>query len=140
MVNFCRDKYRLELHWKELVYLSDQECSLKGAFFSGPVLQNAQEIQAPDFIDLDLTPQHLIVLGSFYIVRLSWEGVEYQDGKVLLKGATLSNSLLKSLHKLENSDFIVVNTEKHEEEFHPFNLVYDSTVVKEDKTPYKYRK
>ena len=135
----CKDRYRLELHWDKLEYHDDSTARLIGAKFKGPVLRNAQQIQAPDFIDLNLTPQLLHVFDSYYVVRLAWAGVEYNsDGEVLLNGATLVNDSLKTLHKLIDDDYIVVDTEKHEEATHANHLLYDSQVVRADRKPYRY--
>jgi len=137
----CREKYRLELHWEKLRYHTDEVIVLEGAYFSGPVLKDAVKLEAPDFIDLDLTPQVITVLDSYYIVRLEWSSVEYgADGRIILGGATLKNAFLKTLHKIEDSDFVVINTEKHEEATHAFHLVYASQVVKGNKDPHTYRK
>lgn len=138
MVHFCRDKYKLYLRWSDIVYHSDGVATLEGCTFSGPVLQIAAKIEAPDSIDLDLTPQTLSLLDSYYIVKLSWQEVEYQESGVLLKGATLTNDFLKTIHKFSSGDYIVINTEKHEEETHAFNLVYESQIVRRDQTPYKF--
>jgi len=136
---FCKDKYRLELHWENIEYQKELVV-LKGAKFSGPVLSQALKLEAPDFIDLDLTPQMLPVLNTHYIVRLDWAGCKYlADGTIDLIGATLSNRLITTAHKLKQDDFIAINTAKHEEETHAFNLVYESQVLKEDATPYDYK-
>jgi len=136
-----KEKYKLELHWDEIVYHNDSSAVLKGARFQGPALKIAQKIGAPDSIDIDLTPQHFVVLDSYYIVRLQWAAVNYlSDGTVMLQEAVLSNGLLKQLHKLNNKDFIIVDTYKHEEETHPYNLVYASYVVREDGEKYNYTK
>jgi hypothetical protein len=138
---FYREKYRLELHWKKLRYLNDETAVLEGACFRGPVLQDAVQLEAPDFIDLDLTPQMLSLLDSYYIVRLSWQGVRYEaDGSILLTEAVISNTYLKTIHKLSDDDFILINTEKHEEKTHPYHLVYESQVMRADKVPHKYSK
>jgi hypothetical protein len=137
----CKERYRLELRWEGITYHDEQTAVLTGAYFTGPVLKEAQQIQSPDFIDLDLTKQHLLVFDSYYIVRLSWEGVEYcSDGTVALQEAVLSNKLLRSLHNVEDKDYILINTEKHEEELHAYNLVYDAEVMKETEEPYVYAK
>lgn len=133
-----REKYKLELRWDELIYHDETTAVLKGAYFAGPALKIAQEIEAPDQIDLDLTPQHFHVLGSYYIVRLHWDGVGYEGSRVLLKNARIVNQNLKSIHKLGNEDYILIDTEKHEEAVHAFNLVYDSQVMRPDKKPYRY--
>ena len=136
----CREKYRLELHWDSIQFKGDGIANLKGAYFSGPALQIAQQIQAPDTITLDLTPQHWILYDSYYFIKLVWTAVEYQDKRVLLNNAQFSNSQLKTLHKLEDDDYIVIDTEKHEEKSHPFHLVYESKVLRKDKEPYIYTK
>jgi hypothetical protein len=137
----CKDRYRLELHWDKIVYHDDSSALLKGAYFSGPVLKTAQKINGADTISMDLTPQHLVVLDSYYIVKLDWSTVEYTgDGRVLLGNAIVKNDHLKTLHKLEDEDFIVIDTEKHEERTHAYHLLYDSQVVRHDKKPYTYTK
>lgn len=137
----CRQKYKLELHWDKLNYHDDSHITMVGAYFTGPVLKDAVQLEAPDYIDLDLTPQLLTVLDSYYIIRLDWKRVEYKsNGDIILFDATLTNDYLKSLHKLEDSDYIMVNTEKHEESTHAYHLVYEAQVIKEDKQPHEYRK
>lgn len=135
----CRRKYRLELHWDTVRYYNDTIAVLEGAYFSGPVLKNAVELVAPDHIDLDMTPQHFVLLDTYYIVKLSWEGVEYlSDDRILLAGAKITNDYLKSLHKLEDQDWILINTEKHEEDIHVYHFVYEAQVMKPTKEPHKY--
>ena len=139
MKKFCKNRYRLELRWDSVEYHNDSTARLVGCRFEGPVLKNAQRIQAPDFIDLDLTPQHLIVLNSYYIVRLDWDAVSYgADGSVALEGARLSNDFLNKLHRLEDHDYVVINTEKHEEKTHAYNLVYEAMVARYDSKPHEY--
>lgn len=135
----CRERYRLELHWDSISYHDDGVAVLKGAYFSGPALREAEKVQAPDFIDLDLTPQHMVVLDSYYVVRLSWNTVEYRpDGTLFLGNPSLTNSYLKTIHKLQDTDYIIIDTEKHERETHPYYLMYESQVVREDQQVYKY--
>ena len=134
----CREKYRLELHWDKISYRNDKEAVLEGAYFCGPVFNDAAKIEAPDFIDLDLTPQLLAVFDSYYIIRLAWKGVRYAAGKVFLEEAVFINDYLKSIHKFEHGDCIFINTENHEEEKHPYHLVYESQVIRGNKEPYKY--
>lgn len=137
----CREKYRLVLRWEKVILHKDGMIKLDNATFSGPALSIAQKIGENDFIDLDLTPQHFVLFDSYYIVRLSWGKVEYRsDGSVLLQNAHLTNSYLGKLHKLEDSDYISINTEKHEEATHAYNLVYESKVMRSDCEPYEYTK
>lgn len=136
----CREKYRLEVHWDKVNYHNDAVANLEGVYLSGPVLKDAVKLESPDHIDLDLTPQLLTVLNSYYLVRLSWAGVKYNpDGTITLEGAVLSNDYLKSLHKIEDKDYILINTEKHEETTHAYNLVYESQIMRADKEPHNYR-
>jgi hypothetical protein len=114
--------------------------NLVNARFTGPVLKDALKLEAPDSIELDLTPQLLTVMDSYYILKLDWAGCTYTpSGEILLSGATLSNNFLKTLHKLNSADYLVINTEKHEEATHAFHLVYESQVVRENAKPYNYR-
>ena len=139
MTRIYRNKYKLELKWSRIEYLSDQTAKLVDAYFTGPVLKDAAKIEAPDFIDLDLTPQLLTLLDSYYIIRLDWDSVKYVDDKVVLGGARLTNNVLKEFHKLKDDDHILINTEKHEEEIHAYNLVYESQAVRADNEPYSYK-
>lgn len=134
----CLDKYRLELHWSSCRLVSADTAVLSKAYFTGPVLADAQPIGAPDFIDLDLTPQHLVVLGGYYIVRLSWAGVTYADDRIFLEGARLTNECLETVHRLGDRDYMVINTEKHEAEKHPYNLVYPAQTMRGDRAPYVF--
>jgi len=140
MANFCKTKYRLELHWEKVTYHNDRIALLHGAYFSGPVLKNTEKINAPDFIDLDLTPQLIKVFDSYYIVRLDWSGVQYKkDGSIELKEARLTNDYLRTLHKIEEGDYVQINTEKHEEKTHAYHLVYESTVIRKNKEKGKFK-
>ena len=113
---------------------------MEGAYFSGPALQDATQIAAPDFIDLDLTPQLLKVFDSYYIVRLSWGGVKYRpDGTVLLTDARVTNGFLDSIHKFSSGDFIVIDTEDHEESVHAYHLVYKSCIMRSNREPHRYK-
>lgn len=139
-MHICREKYRLELHWDSLEYHNDTVINLVNARFSGPVLKDALKLEAPDSIELDFTPQLLTLMDSYYIMTLDWAACSYTtDGVIKLTGATLSNKFLKTLHKLEASDYVVINTEKHEEATHAFHLVYESQVVRETAEPHNYR-
>jgi hypothetical protein len=139
-MHICREKYRLELHWDSLEYHSDTVINLTNARFSGPVLKDALKLEAPDSIELDFTPQLLTLMDSYYIMTLDWATCTYtSDGVINLTGATLSNKFLKTLHKLEDKDYVVINTEKHEEATHAFHLVYESQVVRETAEPHNYR-
>ncbi len=137
---YCKDSYRLELHWDKVEYHNDFTAFLRGAYFSGPILKSAQKIKDEDSINIDLTPQHIVVLNSYYIIKLEWGSVNYHNGIAALDKAVITNEHLKELHKLEDRDFIVINTEKHEHTTHAFNLVYVAEVMRQDKKPHTYTK
>lgn len=139
MVKIYKQKYKLELHWSGIEYLNGTIAKLVGAYFCGPVLKDAAQLEAPDFIDIDLTPQLLTLLDSYYIVRLDWDKVEYSGDNIILGGARLTNNVLKDFHKLQNDDYILINTEKHEEETHAYHLVYESQIIRADNQPYSYK-
>jgi hypothetical protein len=136
-----KEKYKLFLNWEGIEYLDETTAKLKGAFFSGPALKIAAKIDPSTYLDMDLTPQNLTVLGSYYIVRLSWKEVRYfSEQKVGIEEVFLRNKDLKSLHKLGNKDSILINTEKHEEKLHPYNFLYESYTIKPNGEEYKYSK
>lgn len=123
-----RDKYRLELHWKD-IEKNEGVVLFKRAYFCGPVLKIAKEINCNDNIVLDLTPQYSRILSNYYFATLSWGNVDYVGGKVFLFDCKLSGDLVNSVSTLGASDYIVIDTEQHEESTHVFNLVYKSKVV-----------
>jgi len=128
--------YRLELHWSKAEKNSDDYCRLYGAYFSGPVLKHAQKIQGGDHIRLDLTPQYTKILTSYYFVDLSWGGVEYVDDRVVLSDVALKGQFVNEISNLQDGDFILIDTSKHEEEKHIFNLVYRGSVRTKDGKEY----
>ena len=52
------NKYRLELRWDTVEYPEADVAVLKGAYFTGPVLKEAAQIQGDDQLMLDMTYQH----------------------------------------------------------------------------------
>ena len=53
------DRFNLELHWDKTVYEQPGECKIIGAYFCGPVLQIAQQINSNDKIRIDFYSQYL---------------------------------------------------------------------------------
>lgn len=134
------ERYKLELHWKEAVYEKEGVCKLKDAYFSGPALRIAQKINGNDNINIDFCRQYLIFTKFVYVAKLSWGNVVYnKDGTVSLKNAILLHDTeLNKVPKFKNTDYIVINTENHEENVHHFNLVYESYVIDENGVLYKF--
>lgn len=138
---YIKDKYRLELYWSDVNYFDDTTAILKQAYFYGPGLKNADKIGAPDYIDLDFTLQYGILLDAYFIARLKWSLVEYQnDGRVKLGDVVLLNDKIKHICNIQKNDFIVIDTSKHETELHPYNLVYASQIRRKDGSLYEYGK
>ncbi len=128
-------KYRLELHWDSVEIVEDDRAVLKGAYFTGPVLSDAAQINDDDQLTLDMTKQHAILAPKedYYQAVLKWKGVDYKDDKVFLKEVWLRGKYVNSLEKLENDDWILIDCREHEEANHPFLLVYWAEVYKKEK-------
>lgn len=134
------EKYRLELHWSEVVYEKDGVCKLIDAFFSGPALQIAEKINENDSINIDFYKQYIILVKDVYVAKLSWDGVVYnKNNTVSLRDAKLMHdSELNRVPKLRDSDSLVIDTRDHESPIHHLHLVYDSCVVNENGILYKF--
>jgi len=133
------EKYRLELHWNQIKYVENQQALLEGCYFSGPVLKDVLILNQEDSIDLDFVNQYFIFIESFYIAKLSWKGTYQTPEKIVLDNASLKNQNLNVVPKLKNSDYIVIDTAKHEDEAHLHSLVYTSYLLKKDGTLYNFR-
>jgi hypothetical protein len=125
-------KYRLELHWDKVEYSEEDVATLKGAYFTGPVLQDTARIRDNDHLILDMTQQHLVFVPEYYQAVLRWNVVEYKEGKVILKDVTLKGKYVNSLETLRDTDWILIDCSDHEEKKHPYHLVYWSEIHKQD--------
>jgi len=136
------EKYRLEIHWDKVVYEKEDLCDLKGCCFSGPALAFAQQIQPNDYINLDFCGQYSIITNNAYVAKFFWGEVIYnEDRTITLKDATMSHdSDFHKVPKLENSDYIVIDTKDHEADVHHLNLVYKSYVINTHNDLYIFRK
>jgi len=123
-------KYRLELHWDSVTYDDDDVVTLNGAYFAGPVLKEAAQIQPNDQLILDMTGQHMIFIPEYYQATLKWKGVDYKENRVFLKDATIKGKYVNSIETLKNNDWILIDCADHEERKHPFHLVYWAEVRK----------
>ncbi len=61
------ERYRLEVHWKKVIYEREGVCNLKGAYFSGPALSDAEEVQSNDEILLDFYSQYIVLVKNVYV-------------------------------------------------------------------------
>jgi hypothetical protein len=132
------EKYRLELSWGSIEY-EDDICFLNLAFFSGPVLQFAEKIEANNFMYLDFFKQYFILVDNVYIGKLSWGEVFYNNDKVFLSNCTLTHeSELNKVPKLESTDILVIDCQQHERETHAFYTTYKTYVSNRDLQVYNF--
>ena len=124
------NKYRLELHWDKVGY-DKEEALPQGAYFSGPVIKEAARIQPNDELILDMTSQHIVFIPDYYQAVLKWKGVDYKQDRVFLKDVTIRGKHVNSIETLKDNDWLLIDCSQHEEEKHPFNLVYWAEVRKE---------
>jgi hypothetical protein len=136
------ERYRLELHWKKVLRPKAGIMYLTGAYFSGPALAQADEINSDDTIRLDFCSQLVILIKSVYVADLSWGEVIYnKKGIITLKNVKIEyDPELKGIPNLENKDHLVIDTAGHENEKHLYNLLYPTYVVDRDSELYNYRR
>ena len=127
------NKYRLEVHWDAIEYIKDDVARLKGAYFEGPVLQDAAKLNESDSLVLDMTKQHMIFIPDYYQSTLRWEGVDYKDGRIYLKEASIKGKYVNSIETLKDNDWILIDCREHEMETHVFHLVYWAEVQNSEK-------
>jgi len=129
------EKYRLEIHWDNIEYFDENKCRLIGAYFSGPVLNNAERVNDNDSINLDFCKQYYILVKEVHVLNFSWGKVEYKDNKIFLEDAIIT---YQEDMKLKSDDYVVINTYNHEMAVHAFNLLYDSYLVNKDNELYSF--
>jgi hypothetical protein len=132
-----KDGYELYLEFGDISYLNDTQAVLKKALFYGPVLKQAQKINAPDSIMLDFTKQNFIFIDeSFYVANLKWRRLRYHRNDVIeLFDVILEHNKAGSLRSLSPDNFFIIDCEKHEERIHIHNLVYPAWVLNDDGYP-----
>ena len=124
-----KKKYTLELHWERVRYKSNFVVLLEKAYFAGAALSNADRINNNDMIVLDFSRAYYLFIPSFYLANLRWKSVEYLGNIVLLGDVTIEGDKAIVVPKLKDTDYIIIDTSKHERNVHPFNLTYDAFVV-----------
>lgn len=134
------DRYRLEVHWKDAVYERGGVCKLSEAMFKGPALAEALKLNNNDHIMLDFFSQYIVLVNTVYVAKFSWGEVKYnKDGSISLKNAMLMHDTeLNKVPKLNNDDFLIIDTKGHEVENHLFNLLYKTYVVNSDTNLYRF--
>jgi hypothetical protein len=134
------DRFRLELHWSDILYNIDGVCDFTDAYFSGPALSEAVKLNDEDFIYLDFYRQYISLVRSVYVVKFSWRGVKYEkDGIIKFDNSKMEHATeLNRVPKLKKNDYIIIDTSDHEDEKHQYNLLYKTYVVNEDTQLYAF--
>ena len=136
-----KERFKLFLRWDSVEYKNDSSAVLRNAVFTGPVLSEISEVVDNDSIKLDLSFQYVEALGSWSIAVLSWETVLSQTNeKVCLGDCVLTSPELTKTELLSKLDKLLIDTENHQEETHPFYLVYPAVMVDREGAVYKYKK
>ena len=81
---------------------------------------------------LDFATQYVVFIKYYYVAKLSWRGVNRLIDKICLSNVTLSNRYINSVPKLNDDDYIVIDTKEHENAKHQINLSYKSYLIKSD--------
>ena len=136
------ERFRLELHWKKVLRPKAGEMYLTEAYFSGPVLAQADKINDNDTIRLDFCSQFIVLTRAVYVGDLKWGEVVYnKNGTITLKNARIEyDADLKDIPNLETKDYLVIDTSGHENEKHLNNLLYPTYAVSADSELYDYRR
>jgi len=134
------EKYRLEIHWKEVIYEQEGLAKLEGCYFSGPVLKEVEDIKQQDHIQMDFSNQYMIFVPFYYVAKLSWNGAKHKPHIIYLDNVLLENRHINSVPKLNNDDYIVIDTKDHEDAKHQHNLTYPSYLIKSDGGLYNFRR
>ena len=134
------ERFRLELKWKKAIYEIEGVCKLNGAYFCGPALVEALQLNNNDHIMLDFFVQYMVLVNNVYVAKLSWGEVVYNgDGTISLKDAIITHDTeLNRVPKLKDNDYLVIDTENHEVEKHLFNMLYKTFVVNETTSLYMF--
>jgi hypothetical protein len=138
------ERYRLEVHWEKVLRPEAGVMCLVDAYFSGPALSEAEQINSNDYIRLDFCSQLIILVKNVYVGDLKWGEVSYsrKSGKSIvgLKDAVVEyDPSINGIPNLKDNDYLVIDTSGHENEKHLYNLLYPTYVVNEDNELYNYR-
>jgi hypothetical protein len=132
------EKFRLEIHWEKAIYEKDSIAKLEGCYLSGPAIKEVLQMNENDGIVLDFAIQYVVFVKYYYVAKLVWQGVKHDVDKIYLSNVTLSNRYLNSVPKLNDNDYIVIDTKDHENAKHQMNLSYKSYLIKSDGELYDF--
>ena len=133
------EKYRLEIHWEKAAYENDGIAKLEGCYLSGPAIKEVLQMSENDGIVLDFATQYMIFVKYYYVAKLVWQSVKHDVDKIYLSNVILSNRYINSVPKLNDNDYIVIDTKDHEDAKHQINLNYKSYLIKSDGELYNFR-
>ena len=132
------ERYRLEIHWDKVLYEQDEVAKFEGCYLSGPAVKEIEQMNRQDYIRIDFSNQYKIFTDDFYTATFSWDGVRQTPDKIYLSNVILKNKYVNSVPKLNDDDYIVVDTKNHVPEKHQFFLMYPSFLVRADGELYKF--
>lgn len=132
------EKYILEIHWDKVIYEQEGMAKLYGCYFKGPVLKEVNQMNEKDFMDLDFGNQYRVFVKRYYIAKLSWEGIRRTPEKIFLNNVILKNKNVNSVPKLNDDDYILVDTKNHVDNKHQYHLVYASYLIRFDGDKYDF--
>jgi hypothetical protein len=124
------ERFRLEIHWKKVIYNQEGIAEFTGCYLSGPVIKEVAEMNQKDVIALDFGNQYVVFTPNYYVARLSWEGVRHTPHRIYLDNAILKNKFLNSVPNLNYNDYIIVDTKNHEDDKHQYHLSYPAYLIK----------
>jgi len=133
------EKFRLEIHWSRSIYDREGIAKLDGCYLSGPVIKEVAQMNEEDRMKLDFSNQYLVFVPYFYIATLYWKGIRRVSDKIHLDNVLLTNDNLNAVPKLNDNDYIVIDTKDHEDEKHQYSLVYPSYLIRFDGEKYDFR-
>jgi len=124
--------YILRLDWDSIRYINRSKAEVINARFIGDVLKSAYKLNEVDNISIDITDQFFVASKTFHIFRFEWNGLEYSgDNRVNFKKSWFINDF-GSLIKIQDSDYLLIDTKDHDESVHPFNVNYRAKLYNKD--------
>ena len=124
--------YILRLDWDSIRYIDRSKAEVINARFVGNVLKNAYKLNEKDNISIDITDQFFVASKTFHIFRFEWNGLEYSDdNRVNFKKSWFVNDF-GNLIKIQDSDYLLIDTKDHDERMHPFNINYKAKLYNKD--------
>jgi len=132
------EKFRLEVHWNKIVYEQNEVAKILGCYLSGPAVKEAAKMNEVDSISLDFANQYIVLLPYYYVAKLSWNGINQMPEKIVLFNTVLENKHITSIPKLQDTDYIVIDTQDHEDAKHFFHPTYSSYLIRHDGELYNF--